>query len=362
MSAFRVWGALGLVCGTGLALAAGDSPALMGTIAAAVVFVSLALVAVRVVLTGTETLVFYHQQLAGLAAAGVIAAAAGAPVLVSLDATALGLGLFNAFGRIGCLQAGCCHGRPARRGVVYAHDHLYAGIPLVPVQAFESAWALLVTAAGAAMLFAGAAPGTAFAWYLCAYSAGRFALELLRGDTGRRYRWGLSQPQRLALGCAAAVLVAELVGVLPVSAASLVACAALAALSIGVRRRPPLHPARVRELVELVRRAGSGVRMSGGISVSAGPLPGGRRSLTLSGAVDRRVLRLVAALIGKPVVLRGPTGAYHLVVEEGPDELEEAVDLLDVRQVPGAVDHLEPRAVDQLRPAVAVGERDEAVV
>ena len=116
----------------------------------------------------------------------------------------------------------------------------------------------------------------------------------------------------------------------------------------------------MRELTELVRLAGAEVVTSRGMSIS-----GGRRSITLSGAVDRRVVRQVAALLGRPVVLRGPTGAVHLVhlvVEERPHDLEEAVGLLDVRQVAGAVDHLQPRVLDQLRPAVAVGERDEAVL
>jgi hypothetical protein len=321
VSGFRFWGAVGLAGGAGLALAAGGSLWLV----AAVVAVSFALVAVRVVLTGTETLVFYHQQLAGLAAAGLVAVAAGAPVLLYLDAAALGLGLFNAFGRIGCLRAGCCHGRPAQQGVVYHDDHLYAGIPLVPVQAFESAWAFIVTAAGAAMVFAGAAPGSAFAWYLCAYSAGRFGLELLRGDTGRRYRWGLSQPQRLGLLCATGVLVAVAVGALPISDATVGACIALGALLVWSRLRPPLPAARVRELTELVRRAGPEVVTSRGMLIS-----GGRRSITLSGAVDRRVVRQVAALLGRPVVLRGPTGAVHLVVEERTHDLEAPVALLDL--------------------------------
>ena len=37
-----------------------------------------------------------------------------AGVAAGLDAAVLGIGAFLAFGRIGCLNAGCCHGRPAR--------------------------------------------------------------------------------------------------------------------------------------------------------------------------------------------------------------------------------------------------------
>src|SRR5262249_33355556 len=148
------------------------------------------------VLLGREALIYYHHEIAVLAVTALAAWALGAPVAAHLDAQALGLGAFLAFGRLGCLCAGCCHGRPARRGgVVYGAAPEAGGVaaprrgvPLVPVQAIEAAavCALVVVAA-----LASARPGAAFALYVSGYAVIRFALETQRGDACRPYRHGL---------------------------------------------------------------------------------------------------------------------------------------------------------------------------
>ena len=75
------------------------------------------------VVIGREALIYYHHEIAVLSVTAGLVALTGAPVLDHLDATALGLGTFLAFGRVGCLFSGCCHGRPARAGVRYGAAH-----------------------------------------------------------------------------------------------------------------------------------------------------------------------------------------------------------------------------------------------
>ena len=96
-------------------------------------------------IAGRESYVaFEHVWVALLASAGA-ASLFGAPVLASLDAVSLGLATFLAFGRIGCLSAGCCHGLPSSVGVVYGHEHArqgfsrhLVGVRLFPVQILET--------------------------------------------------------------------------------------------------------------------------------------------------------------------------------------------------------------------------------
>jgi hypothetical protein len=104
-----------------------------------------------------------------------------------LDVVAPSLALFLAVGRIGCLLAGCCHGRPSRLGIRYPHEfaregqgHL-AGIRLFPVQALEGVGLLLIAVTSTAAL-PFARPGHVLIWFLLSYGIMRFGMEGLRGD------------------------------------------------------------------------------------------------------------------------------------------------------------------------------------
>jgi hypothetical protein len=125
------------VCGvagylTGLSLAMwlcrradlGPASRLVIAVAPAAVFLSALSISTRIL--GRERIVFYEQALAAAGATSMAAWLAGAPFLVALDIVTMGIGVFLAFGRIGCLRVGCCHGRPARRGIRYGHEHVIA--------------------------------------------------------------------------------------------------------------------------------------------------------------------------------------------------------------------------------------------
>jgi prolipoprotein diacylglyceryltransferase len=97
------------------------------------------------VITGEEQLIYYHHEIAIMAAVALMLWILGQPILPYLDITILGIGLFLVFGRIGCLMVGCCHGRPHRWGICYRQEHANAGFPqyyvgvrLFPIQAVES--------------------------------------------------------------------------------------------------------------------------------------------------------------------------------------------------------------------------------
>lgn len=122
-----------------------------------------------------------------------------------LDAGALGLALGHFWGRIGCFMAGCCWGKAHehwpgaivlnRQSAAALHYHSHAHWPahqdlppLIPVQAYEAAWLLVLFVIGFWFLSRQRLPrGGWFAIYLAGYGIGRFFLEMLRGDPGRGF-------------------------------------------------------------------------------------------------------------------------------------------------------------------------------
>ncbi len=268
LPSFRVCGAAGFVLGTALAAALGAQrqfgAGLVLAMAGAVAASFLVLAMATKVVTGTESLTFYHHATVALATSAVVAAVAGASVLGALDLAAIGLGAFLACGRIGCLLVGCCHGRPWTRGVRYGLDHAAEGFPgylvgvrLVPVQAMESTGVAVAVAAASWAWLRGAEPGAVCAGLVVAYAALRFVLEFARGDAERRYLLGFSEGQWSSLLVTAVVAALGAVGVLPWQPAAVGVLASLALAMVlvpAIRRRRLVradllcHPRHIREL------------------------------------------------------------------------------------------------------------------
>lgn len=82
----------------------------------------------------------------------------------------------HAFGRIGCLMAGCCYGRPADWGLY----HVKLGIRVIPVPLFEAVF--LAGLCAFLWHFTARHRGHGFALYLLLYGIWRFLAEFLRGD------------------------------------------------------------------------------------------------------------------------------------------------------------------------------------
>ena len=105
-----------------------------------------------------------------------------------IDLTAPSMALAQGFGRIGCLLAGCCYGRPATSAFeITYHNSAFApnNIALVPTQIISSG---LDFANAFVLLWLDRKKkcnGQIMALYLMFYSAGRFVLEYFRGDLER---------------------------------------------------------------------------------------------------------------------------------------------------------------------------------
>jgi hypothetical protein len=121
-----------------------------------------------------------------------------------LDTAAPAVLVGLAVGRVGCLRAGCCVGRPAAVGPRYAW--LGDDERRVPVQVLDAA-ACLLCAGIALVVGSHAAGGVATAVGFGGYFAVRFFLDELRDERVRIGRW--TEAQRLAIvvaGAAAAAL------------------------------------------------------------------------------------------------------------------------------------------------------------
>jgi phosphatidylglycerol:prolipoprotein diacylglycerol transferase len=109
------------------------------------------------------------------------------------DALAPGVVLGQAVGRLGCLAAGCCYGRPTSEPWAVTFRDIYAtrtvgtpiDIPLHPTQLYESAAALLILVVLLWMAPRKRFHGQVVLSYVALYAVARFVVELFRGDASR---------------------------------------------------------------------------------------------------------------------------------------------------------------------------------
>jgi phosphatidylglycerol:prolipoprotein diacylglycerol transferase len=113
------------------------------------------------------------------------------PLWATCDVFAPGIALGHAIGRLGCLFAGCCYGRPTTLpwGIVFSDPFAasYVGTPLGvhlhPTQLYEAGAELLILA----VLLLSERRGRTYAgrtfWiYTLLYGVSRFIIEFFRGD------------------------------------------------------------------------------------------------------------------------------------------------------------------------------------
>jgi phosphatidylglycerol:prolipoprotein diacylglycerol transferase len=113
------------------------------------------------------------------------------PVWTTCDAFAPGIAVGHVVGRLGCLMAGCCYGRPTgvpwaitfTNPIAQANVGTPLGTPLHPTQLYEAGAELLILVGLLATERRGRPfPGRTFWGYLVAYAASRFVIEIYRGD------------------------------------------------------------------------------------------------------------------------------------------------------------------------------------
>lgn len=287
--AYGVFGVLGFAAGVALVFvlahhqgrSAGNAVVLVAVSLAA----SYAVTLLTKVLTGGDSHRYLHHQLGLLVIVPGALWLAGEPVLSSLDIVLMGQSTVLAIGRLGCLMAGCCHGKPARWGVRYRDAHVQRGfarelahVRLFPLQLVEFAAVLALVAAGSALILGDAAAGSAAGVYVVGYGVVRFGLEYHRGDHTRPFLRGVSNVQWTILAIVGAWVSLEPAGVLPLAWWHVAAFAALAAAAAFARPRRELQAPHLHEVAVLVRELDAvpaDLRVhttSLGVSISAGTL------------------------------------------------------------------------------------------
>jgi len=178
--------------------------------------------------------VYYGSLLAAIPTLGFLAARLGAPPLTALDVFMTPAPLLHTFGRLGCFLAGCCYGHRCDLpwAVTFREGHGQNGVPLHPVQLYESVGLLVLFL----VLWFVVRPRQRFAGqialaYLGGYAVLRIVTEQFRGDPAREFVTG----QAAAPGEPAAGLSTSTV----VSLGMLVVCAVLWALASRRAGRAP---------------------------------------------------------------------------------------------------------------------------
>jgi phosphatidylglycerol:prolipoprotein diacylglycerol transferase len=135
--------------------------------------------------------VFYGGLILAVAVAFWYIARHQLPLWTTCDLFAPGIALGHVTGRLGCLAAGCCYGRPTDVPWAITFTNPLAasnvgtplGIPLHPTQVYEAGAELFIFAVLLATERRGRPfPGRTFWLYMFLYAVSRFIVEIYRGD------------------------------------------------------------------------------------------------------------------------------------------------------------------------------------
>ena len=131
----------------------------------------------------------------------------GLPFWTTCDMFAPGIALGHVIGRLGCLMAGCCYGRPTSVPWAVTFTDPFAqsnvgtplGVPLHPTQVYEAGAELLILVFLLATERKGRTyPGRTFWAYMLLYAISRFIIEFYRADE-RGFVMGLSTSQFISV-------------------------------------------------------------------------------------------------------------------------------------------------------------------
>lgn len=130
------------------------------------------------------------------------------------DVYAPGIALGHAVGRLGCLSAGCCWGKPTNLPWAVTFTNPYSAqlvgvplnIPLHPTQLYEALAEAAIFGLLVWLWRRRRFPGQVFASYLMLYAVARFLIEFLRDDPRGGFLFGgaLSTPQAFSVALFAA--------------------------------------------------------------------------------------------------------------------------------------------------------------
>jgi phosphatidylglycerol:prolipoprotein diacylglycerol transferase len=115
----------------------------------------------------------------------------GLPLWTTCDVFAPGIALGHVVGRIGCLFAGCCYGKPTTLpwGITFTDPFAASNVgtplnvALHPTQLYEAGAEALILGLLLATESRGRRyPGRTFWWYMLMYAISRYVIEMFRGD------------------------------------------------------------------------------------------------------------------------------------------------------------------------------------
>jgi len=135
--------------------------------------------------------VFYGGLIAAVLVALLYLRRHKLPLWTTTDVFAPGIALGHSVGRLGCLMAGCCFGRPASVpwAITFTNPAAAAqgttlGVPLHPTQLYEAGAEALILVFLLAFERRGRGfPGRTFWTYMLLYGVSRFIIEFYRGDS-----------------------------------------------------------------------------------------------------------------------------------------------------------------------------------
>lgn len=149
--------------------------------------------------------VFYGGLLFALGAAAWYMIRHHLPAWTIADLTAPGIALGQAIGRLGCLSAGCCYGKPTSLpwGITFTNQYAHVNmgvplnIPLQPTQIYESVGAFCIFLYLMWRLPKRRIQGQIILEYLALYALLRFVIEFYRGDDRGFVLYGLLSTSQL---------------------------------------------------------------------------------------------------------------------------------------------------------------------
>jgi len=151
-------------------------------------------------------LVFYGGVFGGFVAAMLYLLPRRLPAWQWADFVAPALALGQAVGRMGCLAAGCCYGKPTQLPwVIHFHDPASLApldVGLHPTQVYDALCGVAIFTVLCAVRRHKRFHGQVMLAYLFLYTIARTAVELFRGDRERGLFFGglLSTSQLISLG------------------------------------------------------------------------------------------------------------------------------------------------------------------
>lgn len=142
-------------------------------------------------------MVFYGGLLGAILAAFIYCKAAKTDFSLYADIFAPAIPLFHAFGRVGCVFAGCCYGIESSWGLTYHQeiDGIEHAVTRLPLPLIEAGCNLAIMAVLLILSSKKLKKGSLLAIYFICYSVVRFIDEFFRGDEIRGKIFGLSTSQ-----------------------------------------------------------------------------------------------------------------------------------------------------------------------